>query len=387
VDGVPAVSSVSCSAEHCCALSRNAEAYCWGKADQFTSSAPVPPGTLEDATALMHWTGTPTRVPLDAVDAVTTSNGSTWLRKGEAVHCVGRCAGRAEQAPFARVEGKSLRAAGDHGCMLNGGGLSCVGPATWGRTWGPQCTQTGGGADPSIPLPIWNPMPKLGDIVGFGLAGVYLSPFGCAVTKKGKTFCWGAKRTLGFAGLGVTVKPVECKQAPAAEIAIPKDHRLTQIAVGAASACGIDETKRIWCWGANANGQLGRGSRGAPQAPAMVASLTDVQAIDAGDHVCAVLGSGEVYCWGKSGSGQLGDGQVAPPHARTKSHHRSTPVRVAGLPEPMAGVTVGGDSSCAWSRKGAVYCWGNNEVGQLGRGHEMAYATSTPLRIDELSPE
>lgn len=87
----------------------------------------------------------------------------------------------------------------------------------------------------------------------------------------------------------------------------------------------------------------------------------DVVKISAGyNHTCAVTTTGAVKCWGDNSIGQLGNGTtVASP----------TPVQVQGLTGGVTDVAVNGSHSCAVQGTMA-YCWGNNSSGQLGNGNQ-----------------
>jgi len=124
--------------------------------------------------------------------------------------------------------------------------------------------------------------------------------------------------------------------------------------------CGLDRDQgTVWCWGRNNYGQLGTGDTRAHRKPARVASLTTVATVAAGGrHSCALKQDGSVWCWCKNSSGQLGDGSKKDRHA---------PVRVVGL-KPAKGLDVGSNHSCALLRDGSVWCWGDNRYGQLGNG-------------------
>ncbi|MBN9163259.1 MAG: hypothetical protein J0I07_19990 [Myxococcales bacterium] len=74
---------------------------------------------------------------------------------------------------------------------------------------------------------------------------------------------------------------------------------------------------------------------------------------------CAVAVSGAVYCWGYNASGQAGNG--------TKDY-AFEPVTVKGLPEPAVQVKTMPNATCALLVSGKVYCWGGNASGQLGNG-------------------
>ena len=138
-------------------------------------------------------------------------------------------------------------------------------------------------------------------------------------------------------------------------------------AIGTTHACGILGDGSLWCWGNNATGQLGLGTwhtpTGPPAPPRVVAWFQDlglrVDKVAAGDyHTCAIAHDGQVYCWGANASGQVGDGVGTDSHA--------LPVRVAGLPDGSAtDIACGGRFSCA-ILEGAVWCWGSNEWSSLG---------------------
>ncbi len=88
-------------------------------------------------------------------------------------------------------------------------------------------------------------------------------------------------------------------------------------------------------------------------------TFTTLGAVVQPQRWCAVAASGSVYCWGYNAGGQAGDG--------TKNHAFEA-VRVQGLPAPAAQVKTMLQSTCALLTNGKVYCWGTNYYGQLGNG-------------------
>ena len=84
-------------------------------------------------------------------------------------------------------------------------------------------------------------------------------------------------------------------------------------------------------------------------------------------HTCALRNDGRVACWGASKSGRLG---VVPPNDAPEAPWSTTqpPAFVPGLPAPATAITAGADHTCALLSDKAVFCWGYNWNGQLGRG-------------------
>jgi alpha-tubulin suppressor-like RCC1 family protein len=77
------------------------------------------------------------------------------------------------------------------------------------------------------------------------------------------------------------------------------------VSAGTTHTCATKLDGTLWCWGSNAQGQLGDGTTTDRPFPAKVAGATGV--VTAGAlHTCASAG-GTVWCWGTDTSGQLGD--------------------------------------------------------------------------------
>jgi alpha-tubulin suppressor-like RCC1 family protein len=101
------------------------------------------------------------------------------------------------------------------------------------------------------------------------------------------------------------------------------------VAAGSGNSCAIRPDRTLTCWGFNADGQLARPPAPGKFPPTTIerlpgVALADVVAVAPGFlHVCALLGDGSVWCWGRNARGQLGNG------TRTDSF---VPVRVQGLP-------------------------------------------------------
>jgi alpha-tubulin suppressor-like RCC1 family protein len=126
------------------------------------------------------------------------------------------------------------------------------------------------------------------------------------------------------------------------------------------------------CWGANAEGQLGDGTRTNRSTPVHVLNVSKrVEAIAAGyEHTCAVAENREVFCWGSNQYGQLGN---------ATDRRSLSPVAVRGLPTKAEAITCGDAHTCVLLRGGAVMCWGDNRHGQLGHGTDQRTEGAVPV--------
>jgi alpha-tubulin suppressor-like RCC1 family protein len=179
----------------------------------------------------------------------------------------------------------------------------------------------------------------------------------CAVTTAGSAFCWGANffGQVGSGAGGLPNSPNELEP-----VAVSGGHRFTQIVIGTRFTCALDSAGRAWCWGNNADGQLGNGTTANSNVPVAVQQPSGVEfgALAAGAfHTCGIDRlDGRLFCWGGNDRGQLGDGTLVT---------RRTPVAVGGSLRFRV-VAAGSEHSCGITLAGDATCWGSNFRGQLG---------------------
>jgi alpha-tubulin suppressor-like RCC1 family protein len=161
-----------------------------------------------------------------------------------------------------------------------------------------------------------------------------------------------------------------------------------------AHVCALNKSGSVLCWGRNQRGELGRGNTSdVSLTPAPVVLPTSAKSIGgAVNHSCAILVDDTVWCWGGNASRRPGNsnntvrGQVGALADGGVDLFTATPRRIHGLPPGAVRAVAGGyEHSCALMASGAVYCWGSNSHGQLGRGKEDASADNlahpTAMRV------
>lgn len=185
----------------------------------------------------------------------------------------------------------------------------------------------------------------------------------CALTSTGAALCWG-HNDEGQLGDGSRTD----RDRPAAVIG---GLTFAAISAGHAHTCGLRANGAAYCWGDDSRGQLGNGGpEGALNAtqPVPVTFGQPFTRIHAGYYQSCGVAADGVYCWGMNADGQLGDG------TRTDRHE---PVKVA-TSLSFTAIALGDRFVCGVSQ-GAVHCWGANRTGELGTA--PATGSLTPVAI------
>ena len=192
----------------------------------------------------------------------------------------------------------------------------------------------------------------------------------CARMKDGTLWCWGLNGS-GQVGDGSGIN----RNVPVQLTTL--GNTVAGVSAGDEHTCARKLDGSLWCWGNNAYGQLGDGTKTFQPAPVRVMVGTSFIEVSAGGyHTCARAGDGTMWCWGENNVGMLGDGTTT---------NRSTPVQVTGLPVPAAEVSAGEDHTCARLTDGTLWCWGWNFHAQLGDGSHTD--SSVPLWVDRLGTQ
>jgi len=191
----------------------------------------------------------------------------------------------------------------------------------------------------------------------------------CALDKEGNAYCWGnnANGQLGIGTVGDTV-PTPTPVAGGL--------KFKSIAAGFVHTCGVTLEGDAYCWGNAQYGRLGTGDSGSGTnitTPKLVAGGHKFTQISASSsNTCAVTEDQDGYCWGFGNTGRNGNGSL---------DHQLTPVPVAGE-HKFSEIRSGHYHTCGLRTDGKAYCWGAQENGRLGN-RETVGNQATPVAVDQ----
>jgi alpha-tubulin suppressor-like RCC1 family protein len=262
-----------------------------------------------------------------------------------------------------------LAAGGHHICrILDDGSAFC-----WGRA---DAGQVGADSTPVISAPV---RVSSGNV---RFTSITTGPLHtCALTADGEPWCWG-QNDVGQTGFPLTMNQV-CGNPIHGWQCIPSPHPLSTalrfrlLVAGSGNTCGFATDGTTYCWGSNASGQLGSTTTdlcdGAPCSIAPIALPAQpklrVLALGSGAHFCGLTAEGSAYCWGSNANGQLGVGAVG--------ENRDVPTLVVA-PTKFKAIAVGGQHTCALGTNGEPWCWGADILPPGSGGVSLS---ATPVAI------
>lgn len=279
--------------------------------------------------------------------------------------------------------GKRLAAGGAHSGALKDGKLF-----TWGRS---NIGQTGLGAtsvmflEPKKINPK-HPVTPTAAVTDVRFASIYFNlNQSLAIGKDGKVYSWGddAYGQLGRGDEGRAdcgTRKANCRLDIAA-IANFKD--IVQIAVGYSHTLALDATGKVYAFGRNNEGQLGNGTTENSSVPVAVIWTGEapriVQVIASSATSYALDDKGQLWGWGRDRYANLGDGEAS-------REGVSKPQKIM-LPEAIVQVAVGRDHVLALSKTAKIYAWGLNASSQVGYNSKNLANTPNAWGSPVLSPK
>ncbi|MBM4413841.1 MAG: hypothetical protein FJ040_10430, partial [Chloroflexi bacterium] len=325
-----AVVRISAGTNHACAIVTTGEVYCWG--DNRQGQLGTGDTTAYTAPQVVQASA---GVDFDTNDTTVSSLATPTL---QLTHTAVRTSSPTAIALSYPTDGQ-LAAQSRQTCALNSvGNIWC-----WGRL-------LVNGVVSDYLNPISYPVFSASVIMSGG-------DNACVITHLGRVFCWGTDDN-SETGCGT-----RCENGTNPGSLVPHLYNVHHLAVAPSHACAIDELGGVWCWGNNSLGQTGEsGSPSVTSIPVAVTLSSQAVAIAVSSTTtCAVLDTGLVQCWGDDSSGQLGN--------NTPDTTGETPVTVETASGNLTGITQIAavmNSFCAIKSPGHVWCWGDNDIGQLG---------------------
>jgi alpha-tubulin suppressor-like RCC1 family protein len=282
------------------------------------------------------------------------------LKDGGALYCwgdnrFGQLGNNSNQdshtSPVASAQSGSFSAVasgGSHSCAIDTNG------ALW--CWGSNNADQLGTGDPNVKLE--RSPTKIGTDADWASLALG-NDFSCALKKDGALWCWGSGE---HGQLGTGDNDDRLTPTP-----IAGSSKHSQVAAGTATTCAIEEGGALLCWGNGEHGKLGDGVP-SMNTPTPIGQSKDWIGIAVGaSHLCGLKEDGSIECWGQALKGQTGDGI---------DHSSWAPTTVNGGPnawsDRISTPVARGFSTCGVADDGALWCWGLNRYGKLGTGDVVA---------------
>jgi alpha-tubulin suppressor-like RCC1 family protein len=375
---------------HACALTDARQAVCWGNDDygQLGNGAGVSPTTqpeLVDTSGMNGFTSNRFRQISSGGEHTCGINGNgdifCWGNNNHGQLGIGSIGGDSHlpaQVSTSQVSGETyfiqVSAGGSHTCAITSDGVAyCWGEDTFGRLG-----DGGAETDQSEPVAV-NPATISGETYFRSIsAGQFHT---CGITVAGKVYCWGSDTNGALGDGGGEANALSPSQLDTTVITGEKS--FIKVQSGRYFSCGITSDRATYCWGQNDLGQLGDGTINPAYSPSALdntglpadAVLKDL--VVGHSHACGITDAGLAYCWGSDAQGQLGNGDIFHPP------FTPSPVNTGGVssPELFVDVAAGQNTYCATTNWGLAYCWGEDSDYELGNGNP-GQDSSIPVAVD-----
>ncbi|GEM_PF-6609847 len=268
----------------------------------------------------------------------------------------------------------SLTAGEDITCVVDSGSAKCWGANYYGQALGSQTDMMGNDVDEVL-------TPASPNIPGVGLRTIEAhTQHTCGITTTDELYCWGYNWIVALGSIDPSTTD---------EVIAPRQYsfggssKATAVDTGALHTCAEGTSGALWCWGNAFFSAIGDGSGQAFDyvPPKQVIGFANgfIQVESGGmdendseggasfmhDFSCAIDNAGAAKCWGSDADGELGNRAMA--NTDSGNAADSTPQQVYGLNQDVTDLALGGAHACA-IQNGDIYCWGDNEFGQVGDG-------------------
>jgi uncharacterized protein YjdB/alpha-tubulin suppressor-like RCC1 family protein len=319
---------------HTCAINATGTAQCWGD----NSYGQLGDGTLTSRTTPLAVSG---GVPF--VTLAAGSNHTCGLTSAGAAFCWGR-------NTFGQLGTNDTLPSRTPVLVSGGRQYTSIAAGTWGTCaigtdyraycWGSGGlvnSSTGNLSSASVPT-------RVSESLAFARVSISGS-HACGLTLEGKAYCWGQN---DYGRLGIGTESALPAKGPTPVIG---SYQFAQISAGSFGTCAVTRQGDGYCWGLRA----GDSTDVVRSIPTPVQGGRKWALIEVGSERCGLTLSGTAFCWSSTYTGN-----------GTQTYY-NYPVEVAGA-NAFREITNGSGFQCAITSAGNLYCWGLNNVGQLGTG-------------------
>jgi alpha-tubulin suppressor-like RCC1 family protein len=372
------VTRVSVGATAACAITAQQRVLCWGQGAAGQLGENYLTGSADPVPIAGLLTGARTiAAGLDSVCAGTNDGVWCWgdAEQGELGNGTSGLAGTSSGQSNIPVKVEGL--SGDPTSLCMGDDTPCAVTAEGGvECWGFT------GENAVVPVALMNDLEGTTGALAVSVgSGLPFDEFACGIITttsllRSTVQCWGSNLQEQLGNNSTEI----LSSVPVTVLSPQLQAAASSVAAGLGFACGVAEST-LQCWGENGSGQLGNGTTLSSSDPVPVAlpmdgSSDSVEAVSTGAYgACALTKAGAVYCWGANDVGQLGLGDAGGPEPM--------PSLVSDLPSAAKAIAVGYNFACAILADGTVDCWGDNSMGELG--NDSLAASYTPQAVPGLS--
>ena len=319
VIGISGVTQISVGLNQTCALNSSNEGYCWGAASRAvfgTDGGPdilTPRFQIADAKSIATGSSSTCAVKIDKTVwcwgenlAGQLGDGTTFTRN---VKVQVRTCWR-EQGDCFLSDAVAVQVGWDYACAIT--------EATQVRCWGSGYNGVTGNLtqnDQSVAFRVqyYAPLPLTAPSVS--ISGVTLLSIGryhaCAIRANHTLWCWG-RNLENQLGDGSTTSRYGAKQVLASGSGLLQD--VADVSVGKLHTCAVTISNSTLCWGFGAQGALGRNSESDAIFPTQVSTPAGLVFLSQGGYPgatsCGIDVLGRAWCWGDNANGQIGDGTM-----------------------------------------------------------------------------
>ena len=246
-------------------------------------------------------------------------------------------------------------------CEISAGSTHTLGLTNSGRAWSWGLNTNGQLGNNSVTSQR-TPVSVLGAVKTFCKISCGLS-FSMAIDKNGRVWGWG-RGDLGELGNNLFSLSILTPVSIGGSL-----KTFCQISAGTNHSLAVDKNGKIWGWGYNYGGELGKLTNITPSS--IVGNNKTFCHIGSGSLTSTAIDNrGRVWSWGSNDFGTLGDNTIS---------LKTTPISIVGTVKTFCKISTGTNHVMAIEKNGRVWSWGLNSVGQLGDNGSLSQRTPVSI--------